>query len=200
MAKKRVNRQVASLNRKLKKVISENEELKVQKERYRKRLQRINLQNTSVLSCSSVSTEETDESTSTSTDVLTPRPKTMGEIRATGIPKPIRRKLLASNILSEEMKEAARQNKKKSSVLRNIVSGRIAKRYRNVRLISKMTGFDRKSLDEGCSKSMTIPLRKRSTNLCDVFADKVDQFLCRDDNSRMLPGKKMAEDWFREEC
>ena len=125
-----------------------------------------------------MSTEETDESTCTSTKVLTPRPKTMGEIRATGIPKPIRRKLFASNILSEEMKEASRQNKKKSSVLRNIVSGRIAKKYRNVRLISKMTGFDRKSLDEGCSKSMTIPLRKRSTNLCDVFADKVDQFLC----------------------
>ena len=182
-------------NRKLKKVISENEELKVQKERYRKRLQRINLQNTSVLSCSSVSTEETDESTSTSTEVLTPRCKTMGEIRTTGIsprnlPKPIKRKLIASNILSEEIKEATRQNKKKSSVLRNIVFGRLVKRYKNVSLISKMTGFDRKNIGEGCSKSMTIPPKKRSTNLRDVFADKADQFLCSDDNSRMLPGKK----------
>ena len=93
----------ASLNRKLKKVTSENEELKVQKERYRKRLQRINGQNTFVLSCSSVSAEETDEFPSASTEVLTPRCKTMGEIRATGVsprnlPKPIRRKLLASNI------------------------------------------------------------------------------------------------------
>ena len=35
---------------------AENEKLKVQKERYRKRFQRINLQNTSALSCSSVST------------------------------------------------------------------------------------------------------------------------------------------------
>ena len=56
-----------------------------------------------------------------------------------------------------------------------------------------MTDFYRKSLGEGCSKSMTMPPRKRSTNLRDVLADKVDQSLYRDDNSRMLPGKKMVK-------
>ena len=101
----------------------------------------------------------------------------MGEIRTTGIsprnlPKSIRRKLLASDILSKEIKGAARQNKKKSSVLRNIVSGRIAKRYRNVRLISKMTGFDRKSLGEGCSKSMTIPPEGKGLQICVMYSQK----------------------------
>lgn len=200
MARKRISRQVASLNRKLKKVSAEKEEFRTQNERLKKRLQRTNKKsgssdNMTLTDSGSTSSPDLNDGQTTSTPALTPRRKTMEEIRSSGIspstlPKPIRRKLLASNILSNEIRAAADQNKNKNEVLRNVVSGRIAKKYRNIKLISEMTGLNRKRLGMGFSKTMTIPMRKRSTNIRDALAKKVDFFLSRDDNSRMLPGKK----------
>ena len=52
-----------------------------------------------------------------------------------------------------------------------------------------MTGLNRKRLGMGHSKLMNMK-RKRSTNIQDALANKVKVFLSRDDNPRMLPGKK----------
>ena len=144
------------MNRKLKKASQENEELRKHQERLKKRLQRINQRSGSsgtLVSANSQSTSTPDlaDSHSTSTPLLTPRRETMDEIRSSGIsprtlPKPIRKKLLASNILSNEIKAAASQNKSRNSVLRNVVSGRVAQKYRNIKLISEMTGLNRKRL------------------------------------------------------
>ena len=75
-------------------------------------------------------------------------------------------------------------------MVRNVVFGKIAKKYRNIKLISEMTGLNRKRFGMGHLKLMNMPKRKRSTNIRYALANKVEVFLSRDDNSRMLSGKK----------
>ena len=89
--------------------------------------------------------------------------------------------------IGEEYKERKRQR----------TSGRSAKKYRNIKLISEMTGLNRKRLEMGHSKLMNMHKRKRSTNIRDALANKLEVFLSRDDNSRMLPGKKDGKEIVR---
>ena len=119
------------------------------------------------------------------------------EIRDSGaspsmLPKPIRRKLLAANLLSDEIKISASENTpgRRSHFIRKVVSGRITKKYRATRLIASMTNLDRKKLSLNNTKHLSTLLKKCSTNIMVQLASKVASFLSRDDNSRMMPGKK----------
>ena len=140
-----------------------------------------------------------------SADALTPRRRTDKEIRDSGaspstLPKPIRRKLLAANLLSDEIKISASKNKRRSHFIRKVVSGRITKKYHATRLIASMTNLDRKKLSLKNTKHLSTLLKKHSTNIMVQLASKVASFLSRDNNSRMMPGEKMGGAKFRIEC
>ena len=97
---------------------------------------------------------------------------------------------MAANLLSDEIKISASENKRRSHFIRKVVSGRITKKYRATRLIASMTNLDRKKLSLNNTKHLCTPLKKRPTNVMVQLASKVASFLSRDNNSRMTPGKK----------
>ena len=66
----------------------------------------------------------------------------------------------------------------------------LQKKYRATRLIASMTNLDRKKLSLNNTKHLSTLLKKCSTNIMVQLASKVASFLSRDDNSRMMPGKK----------
>ena len=190
MARKRISRQVASAKRKINKLTEENETLKKTVSRLYKRSTR----KSKYSSASSVPVRPPVEEQQ-SADALTPRKRTDKEIRDSGaspstLPKPVRRKLLEANLLSDEIKISASKNKRRSHFIRKVVSGRITKKYRATRLIASMTNLDRKKLSLNNTKRLSTPLKKRSTNIIIQLTSKVASFLSRDDNSRMMPGKK----------
>ena len=53
-----------------------------------------------------------------------------------------------------------------------------------------MTSLDRKKLASTKSKCLASPSKKRSTNILVTLSSKVETFLSREDNSRMMPGIK----------
>ncbi|KAH3696305.1 hypothetical protein DPMN_083770 [Dreissena polymorpha] len=76
----------------------------------------------------------------------TPRSKTKVELKKAGIspakvPKKIKKKLEMANAMIEDIREATRLNKgqKSHSVLANIVSGKIIKKYKCIGTLSKAT-------------------------------------------------------------
>ena len=190
MARKRISRQVASAKRKINKLTEENETFKKTVSWLYKR----STQKSKDSSDNSVPVMPRVEEQQ-SADALTPRRRTDKEIRDSGaspsmLPKPIRRKLLAANLLLDEIKISASENKRQSHFIRKVVSGRITKKYCATRLIASMTNLARKKLSLNNTKHLTTLLKKRSTNIIVQLASKVASFLSCDDNSRMMPGKK----------
>ena len=112
MARKRISRQVTSAKRKINKLTEENETLKKTVSWLYKRSTRKS-KDSSASSVPVMSRVEEQQSA----DALTPRRRTDKEIRDSGaspsmLPKPIRRKLLAANLLSDEIKISASENKR----------------------------------------------------------------------------------------
>ena len=108
----------------------------------------------------------------------------------------VRQKLLFANVMVEEIKGARKANSRgKLRALHQIVSGKIAKRYRILRMINRETGLCRRSLGRvDAGKSITSALRKAPyRSLRHREKDCYLEFLCREDNSRMMPGKKDAD-------
>ena len=188
------------------KLQDENKKLKRKTERLYKQLQRKKKKNsttsfrTTTLSASSIS-GSTSESPSfqSQSEATTPRSKVDAEIRDSGvspsvIPKPIRNKLLFANALSEEIKVARKNtNDQEQQAIRNVISGNIIKKYRQIKVLAKMTKTDRRKLSKVKAKSIKIrKLRKKPLIEKGIHA-KVLEFFGRDDNSRMMPGKKMLK-------
>jgi hypothetical protein len=78
----------------------------------------------------------------------TPRSKTNAQLRDAGIRgkqvNKIRRQLLLSHTLIEEVKMAKKVNKlSKTSILCNVVAGRIIRKYRCISALSKKIGLNR---------------------------------------------------------
>ena len=195
MAKKRINRQVASAKRTINKLAEENKRLKKTTAKLYKRVSR---QEGSTASDATQENEHSPSSVSpfSSPATLTPKRRTDQEIKSYGIssstcPKPLRRKLLASNILSDEIKQSSQaENKRKRHLIRNVVSGKIAKKYCVTRMITGMTSLDRKKLASTKSKCLASPSKKRSTNILVTVSSKVETLLSKEDSSRIMPGKK----------
>ncbi|XP_035684140.1 uncharacterized protein LOC118421089 [Branchiostoma floridae] len=120
-------------------------------------------------------------------EASTPRSKTTSDFRHAGlsptkVPKLLKRKLLFSNVVLKGLKEAYHKKKTDGKrVLRNVVSGKIVKKYRMMSTLTKAMGMTKKGS------------RKIKTSLPHVreaLKKRVENFLNRDDNSRMMPGKK----------
>ena len=133
------------------------------------------------------------------TDV-TPRSRTNKQLKEAGLnPKQVhcslRKRLLFSNVLVDEIRESTRLNKSTSGkrIIRNIISGRIVKNYRLVKAINEATKLARNSLLSAKSKSCAVSKQTRLFAIYQAKKEQVKLFLERDDNSRMIPGKNDAK-------
>ena len=129
-------------------------------------------------------------------DSLTPRSKTVSEMRQEGIsparaPK-LKKKLLLQNALIQGIKETKNQKLGKKLIsLRKIISGRVLKKYRCARFFSAQTGIERRSL--GFTSKKPRPQAagvSQATTENDELRKLVIIFLKRGDNSHQLPGKR----------
>lgn len=103
--------------------------------------------------------------------------------------KLVAKKLLLSNVLLAEVKDAKKtSSKKKHSILHKVVAGKVSKKYRCIRAISSETGLSRNSMMTSQSKTLSCTKEKRRS-ITQVFAMKVEEFLSREDNCRVQPGK-----------
>ncbi|XP_066298277.1 uncharacterized protein [Branchiostoma lanceolatum] len=119
---------------------------------------------------------------------LTPRSKTDAEIRQAGltprrVPSSLRKKILFSNVFTSGLRE--RYEKKKTEgkrVIRRMVAGKVMKKYRLMNTLSNELGFARNARNTKHRKTRRSLARAR-------LRRQVQEFLERDDNSRMMPGK-----------
>lgn len=129
-------------------------------------------------------------------DDMTPNSRTNKQLQEAGInPKKadesLKRRLLFSNVLVDEIRESAQENKTTAGkqVIRNIICGQIVKKYRLIKAMASATKLARNSLMRSTSKSCTIQKRTRLLALYESKKEQVKVFLERDDNSRLMPGK-----------
>ncbi|XP_069109647.1 uncharacterized protein [Argopecten irradians] len=131
---------------------------------------------------------------STENNPSTPRSKTERLIQDAGLTKEqgtkVRKQLLMSNAIMDEVKSAKQINKPgKQKLVRNIICGRITKKYRCGTLISKTTGICRNRIAKATDKAIDTVTQLRRKREVMKFRDDVIAFMERDDNSRSQPGK-----------
>ena len=173
----------------------ENENLSRKTKRLCKRIQR---QKTAKTEGFSPSLPETSPS-EIQNEPFTPKRKVDSEIREAGvspsvIPKPIRNKLLFANVISEEIKIASKSSKNEDQqAIRNVISGSTVKTYRQMKTLGEMTMTNRRELAKVKAKSIKIRNIRKKPLIEKGVQAKVIDFFKRDDNSRMMPGKKDAK-------
>ena len=116
--------------------------------------------------------------TSTESQSMTPRSKTKLQIIEAGL----------STKQSSMVKNSTRKQMRPSHgrMLRNMIGGRILKKYRLAKIISMNTGLghNRLLISDG-----TLPLKLRRTREIRKYKAQVIDFMERDDNSRANPGE-----------
>ncbi len=127
----------------------------------------------------------------------TPRSKVSQQLKQVGlqsVPPIIRKQLQFSHAIMQEVRHSVAEDngQRHKTVLSWIISGRVVKKYRFITQTKKQTGLGWRSLaGVSATKKTCIGLqqqRKAWTSL----QDDVLSFLERDDNSRIMPGKKDA--------
>ena len=101
----------------------------------------------------------------------------------------LRRKLLTANAVMSELNESRTiMSQKKRTILHRLISGRIVKKYRCVSAVSRWTGSSRRSLRGANTKDTDVKLKRQC--LTRKVMETVVQFLQRDDNAKLQPGKR----------
>ena len=173
--RKRVSKALAKQYRKNEKLEEENESLRRRLNTTRKKLNRL---------------EHKQKAEKTA---LTPNSKTDKLLQENGIDPSVatavKQKLLFAECISEEIKEAAKVND--PDLLRPIISGERITKYRLKKRLSDCTGVNRRKLNVK-KKLIEIKKRTRKEYINQTITRDIREFLERDDNSRLLPGKADA--------
>ncbi|XP_048580476.1 uncharacterized protein LOC116604139 [Nematostella vectensis] len=131
---------------------------------------------------------------------MTPRTRTKAQIEASGIkekqfPNQLKKCLLFGNILVDEVKDSLKTNKSTSGVraIRNIITGKIIKKYHGLRQLSREIGVSRRFIKNAKTKKVSYTRKGRLVEIRKRLQEDIISFLERDDNSRMMPGKQDAK-------
>ena len=132
----------------------------------------------------------------TSKGVETPRKSVDNLLRKNGltprkVSNEIKKSLLLSEALSEEIKECTTEKKNARQSIRRLLSGKILRKYKLLTYVAKKTGNDRRKMGKETSKVLRVTRNKRGFDP-DVHK-QVIEFYHRDDVSTPLPGKKDAK-------
>lgn len=172
--RKRVSRALAKQYRKNEKLLGENESLKRKLNTVRKKLKRLEHKQ-----CAAPST---------------PRSKVNKLMKDAGIEPTkapgIRQRMLFAECIGEEIHEATKANDPK--VVATIVSGKVIKKYKLKATLGQSTNINRRKLNTMTKSVANIKKRTRNAILNNTITREIQEFLMRDDNSRLLPGKADA--------
>ncbi|XP_060564869.1 uncharacterized protein LOC132724071 [Ruditapes philippinarum] len=194
--RRRISRVVSKQNREIEKLKFQNESLQKRYKTVSKRYQRLKKKTDdqpTPSSCNSSVNE--NEMMPISPRQSTPRKRVAEELREAGVtprkvPRKVRKMLLLGSALAEEVSGARKDNGKKGrKVIANILSGKIIKKYKLKSLLNKNTGINRKTNFNGSKKCDKVPRQVKQPIVREQIANRVVEFLKRDDNSRLLPGK-----------
>ena len=195
---KHIRRENSKCNRRIVKLESLlNLEMR-SKDRYRKRLERLQARTGHVKGktppASSSSMQYTDSIRTTTQSLrlsspATPRTKTNTMLEGAVVPKTVRKALMFHHALVDEIKLTKSKAKKEEDkrIMSNLVRGNILKRYRLVRH-AKGSGvpLSKKKAAEGFGHCKRV----RAAIVDADTRSMVEQFFERDDNSRVTTGKK----------
>ena len=171
--RKRLSKALRKANDKLRKVIAEN----INVRRKLKTLQR-----------------KVQRQDSKKKGPLTPRRTTEKQIKSAGLNKTqaqkIRKQLFLGNVVFHEMKESAKdKNKRRKIQLYGTVAGKIVQKYNCITKLSDELDINRKKLSKVIKQGVDV-LKARRKRVIAKLQDSVVNFLEREDNCRMQPGKK----------
>ena len=105
--------------------------------------------------------------------------------------KQIRKQLIYGEVLAEEIRLASEERKNKRKGLRNIVSGKILKKYKFLKFTAIKLKTDRRQLSRTTSKLSLVTRKERKKN--EEIVHSVQEFFYRDDVSTALSGKRDAK-------
>ena len=189
-SRKRISRALANAHKEIKRLQAENQEVQRKSWKMQKKVYRMNKH---MKTTSTHITSSSDQS-----DPASPSPRTLAdkEIRLSRltprqVPK-IRRTLLVANCITSELRQAGKANSKQLGGLRNVIAGKIVKKYRVTKAFSIATGLNRRKMSLSCTKLITNFSRKRKNTLRSTMSGHIIEFLERDDNSRMMPEKRTS--------
>lgn len=128
---------------------------------------------------------------------LTPRRRTDQEVESLNLTpvrkERVRRKLLTSNVLLHEISNTKQSStQKQRSVIHKVIAGKIVRKYRCVTQIGCYTGLCKKALMRSGDKCLKVHIEKRRRT-SQHLSKKVEEFMGREDNCRMQPGKADAK-------
>ncbi|CAC5407895.1 unnamed protein product [Mytilus coruscus] len=191
----RVSRATAKLRREVKTLTTEKENANRRFKKISKRYERLvkkteTIQHITAKRCQMVNSPSTSNNT-----CLTPRKRTMGELREEGltpskIPKPIQDKLLLANVLTEEIGNAWNSSGLKGKILvAQIVSGTGIKKYKMKKVLGIKTGIRRQNFRGSSQQINKFPEIRKNVVGRESLRISVVNFLERDDNSRLCLAK-----------
>lgn len=101
----------------------------------------------------------------------------------------LRRPILFANVLVSEINESRKNTPKgKLKALHRTLSGKLVKKYKCVKLLSKRTGLGRRQLSKTVTIHQQLNNGRRSSKV-QTYKNSVIEFMKREDNSRTQPGK-----------
>ncbi len=179
---KRKRRQHSRLNRKIKELTTQRDNLRKRLNTKAKQLQRLRLKKQSSNSGHPSGTPKSKTEDFVKSLKLTPKRRNK-----------VRRKLLLGEALNLEMLDAKnRCSSKRRAILHNIVAGKVAKKYRLLSAMGKASGLSRHCLARTLSKQIHVR-RETRCRVVRQLQETVTSFLTREDNSRIQPGKNDAK-------
>ena len=129
----------------------------------------------------------------------TPRTKTRKLLRNLTVPLKVKKTLVFHHALTSDLKATYREAKseKERQQFSKIVTGKIIKHYRMQRWAQASLGFSRKRWDKYSGSRLDghkfcFERKRKATAAGEVLKTCVVDFICRDDNSRMTPGKRQT--------
>ncbi|XP_071943690.1 uncharacterized protein [Antedon mediterranea] len=188
--RKRVGRALSRAHRRIEKLNLELQKMTIQKKpinkRYERALKKVN---------KNCIPSTSHDSSMSSTD--SPRSKANQDLRNAGmsprsVPKGLKKQLLLSHALLDEIRESTEinQGQKARRMISNVLSGKIIKKYRLIARVSRESGLGQRNLSK--TKKQGITAAKYVKKAWGVLHNEVLGFMERDDNSRMMPGKREA--------
>lgn len=192
-SRRRVSRALSKKSREMEKLKATNKQLQTKIKTVSKRYERL-CKKVAAASTSVSDKPSTSQSEIPKTAPLTPRKRLASNLRDIGVsprkvPRQIKKSLLLGGVIYDEIQGKRKDNGKKGrQAIANIISGKLLKKYRLQSFLNKHTGISRRSKCRS-QRCDTIPKQQRQPVLREIKRQKVKDFLTRDDNSRMMPGK-----------
>lgn len=169
--KKRLSKALSKAHREIKKLKSENDNLQRKVKTIQRRVQRMKNKQAPA----------------------TPRSKTdkmMKEHGLDGRARNVRKQLLMSNVIIDEVNKKMKDKKAgKKKIVYGQVVGNLLKKYRCISKLSKATGLHRNVISRAIKRGVDFTKQRRLRTLA-KYREGIIMFLEREDNSRSQPGKQ----------